>query len=233
MYLNQISVKFIRIRIKTFVLIIILSLSSCSPKTSKILGLAYEQSIELFGKESLDHYPQRTPNTSFRFNFDQQRTDRFRRYRDGFAPSEAVFICQYEERKYKSIKKQYSSYQLRESSDTCLIYIFPFADEFEEEYDFFSTITNPFIYHYSKSQKYKSYGIPVPLIDLKNTSYDIQDEEINNLTHVIIKSEPGNTDFKIHHYEAEWLPDGWKHGYSKGISFYDEKRIIVYWFIAW
>lgn len=218
--------------LKMILLFIVLCLLGCSPKTSKYLGLAWEQSLSVFGEKDLDHYPNRVPRSDTRFQFDQQRRSKIKRSDSCFYVSEAVFICKYKDQKYQAIKRKYNELQQIDASDNKLVYIFTYSDQMRKGYAYFSQFVNPLIYDYSDSQTEITDGIPVPLIDI-NDYYDLNHEDVKGFTHVVIDSQSGEPDFNIHLYEAEYLPDQWKHGFSKGISFHDKMNIVAYWFIAW
>ncbi|MCU4173793.1 hypothetical protein [Carboxylicivirga sp. N1Y90] len=211
--------------------IVLSSFCSCSESIDKGLGKGLKITTELFGEESIDHYPKYVSDFNTRFHFQQRPTNKSRGSDDFFCPSEAMFFTRYKDSNYKSIKKAYASFQTWRASDTSLIYIFPYTEDYKTLTEPHASQINPLVYEYVEVNKPQN-AIPVPLIDIKGY-YDMEHVDVKGFKHILLDSKAGKPDFDIHLYDAPWLPEKWKHGYSKGISFHDEMNVVVYWFIAW
>lgn len=53
----------------------------------------------------------------------------------------------------------------------------------------------------------------------------------SNFTIYILESHPGN--FWKGLYPLDYMPEGWKNGFSRGIAVSQKDNIIIYWFVAW
>lgn len=81
---------------------------------------------------------------------------------------------------------------------------------------------------------------PIPFID---TLYDLDKEDrlkifsstqsglSKNFTIYVLDSKPGIYWNGLK--ELSYMPNGWKNGYSTGVSINERERIVIYWFVVW
>lgn len=112
------------------------------------------------------------------------------------------------------------------------------------------TIKREIVYYWDRSKKiiYKSinkdsiYYYPIPYFELNDMSMigvkteDVYSENTacglsEDFEIYVLDSKPGNYWNGLK--PLDYMPEGWKNGYSKGICINEKSNFAIYWFVVW
>ena len=181
----------------------------------------YNYAISFFGKPMTDHFPKKIESIDCSF------TDS---YSSELGNLELVLLCREEKDYLNYLIKEYEKSAIAEykASDTCLL------------------VVNRFV---NSDRHYKIYPTQNELQLLEKDCYSNQNP-IPNFWHNIFTSDSTecklSEDFSIYVIEAKkgkyfeeylsdawFMPEKWKHGYSKGVAISEENSAVIYWLIIW
>ncbi len=123
------------------------------------------------------------------------------------------------------------SLAIYDSNDTCLFIINKFTNE--KNYTWPKKAPDNEIYNYLQKECLKN-KIPIP------NFWGLYEEDFKTPLHLpyeykiyVLESRKGLYWDKKHRSNGEYMPDDWKHGYSKGVAMNDKTHEIIYWFVLW
>ena len=217
------------------------------------------EELETFPDSLVDHFPSYS-DTSYGENcLDVRGAISRKDYKKPEDKKEKIYIYHYggyiyghfvsdniykkEKQKIDSLKKQ-----IYKGTDSNILYLCGIG-KFGEEYIFSPMGGNKRYYgtfdEIVKQNKHVNIDytldeeLPVPLFEeninlMRGFEDTIQRKE---LKHYVLGAQKGKTgvfDKKIPERDTcVNYPDSWCNGYSKGVSFYDDKNLIIYWTLTW
>lgn len=117
------------------------------------------------------------------------------------------------------------------AQDTCLFVVNRFTTE--QNFTLENKANDKDIANYLKKKCLKN-KIPIP------NFWGFYDENITtipklpkNFNIYVLDAKKGLFWDKKHISNGEYMPDFWKHGYSKGVAMNDKTHEIIYWFVLW
>ena len=118
-----------------------------------------------------------------------------------------------------------------DGNDTCLFIVNKFTNE--QNYTWSKKASDNEINNYLQKQCLKN-KMPIP------NFWGLYEEDFKTPLHLpseykvyVFESKKGLYWDKKHRSNGEYMPDYWKHGYSKGVAMNDKTHEIIYWFVLW
>jgi len=207
---------------KTFyILIFVLTFYSCLNMNDPESQAKYIECYNLFDKELVDHFPSKLPNNQIGYGFSNpEYYSELRKYSDIPNHSDIYLTKKISSKeKYKELKKKYSknAKYINASNSKCFAIIRTYETNIDNKYDTTCNELYPVpefaIFEYGENNK--------NWIRIENGQIIILDFKSGNYTSSK-KIKPNRE-----------MPKEFQNGYSKGLTFNDQKQTIEYWLIIW
>lgn len=181
----------------------------------------YIESYNLFDKELVDHFPNKLPNNQFGYGYSNpEYYSELGKYSDLPNHSDIYLTTKISSiEKYEKLKRKYSenAKYVNSSNSKCFAIIRTYETNIDNKYD--TTCNELFpvpesaIFEYGKNNE--------DWIKIENGQIIILNYKSGNYTGVE-KIKPNSE-----------MPKELQNGYSKGLTFNDQKQTIKYWLIIW
>lgn len=192
----------------------------------------YKQSVQFFEKDLVSHFPVELPDScSFGATVPQKNTLKM----FGFGVDGMLLWKTYSLSQYKATASQLkdlpnSTYSANDSS---LLLVFSYSDEIEIVGEIYRDQESPERQALATHNVSKASSLPVPLFEIDQYKGNTMSGLTEDFKLFVLDAQPGKYIDDKYLQECECIPKQWKHGYSKGVAFSDEKQVVIYWVIVW
>lgn len=221
--------------------IIIFVISACHNNYYKRLqeedNANYKKRLSYFCDSLVIHFPEKLKLGNYNSYNNIQYKDSLKRLLTEFSDSRYFCEIHYDSIEYKEREKYYEQLKQKELSvnDNNLWLIVDDGGEpintpyyMNEQYSNFSLLDE--LIEHNKSIKN---GYPVPFFEIEEYKAKTLCNLNENFTLYILGYGTGKFLADGYLYECPYLPNEWKHGYSRGVAVNDKENIIIYWITVW
>lgn len=206
----------------------VIILSSCKNNSNNksydsIYNIKYKEGLDLFNRDFVDHFPSTLDNEPLFFNyFTDTELDGYR-----------VILIQ--KKKKQAIITFCDSIQgialaKYHANDTCNLVV----NQYTNKDNWHQQNKAPKGYKNYLERECYSDKYPIPnfwrnkFATESNTCKLPDDFEV-----YVLQAEQGVNFDKRYLTRGIYMPERWKHGYSKGVAISTKRNIIIYWFVVW
>jgi hypothetical protein len=181
----------------------------------------YDHAISFFGKPMTNHFPKRIESKDCSF------TDS---YSSELGNLELVLQCSAENKYLSDLLKEYekSAVAKYKATDSCLLVVNRFVNN-DRHYKIKPTQNE------LRVVEKDCYSNQYPIPNFWHNHFTIDSTECKlseDFNIYVIEAKKGKY-FEQYLSVAWFMPEKWRHGYSKGVAISEENNSIIYWLIIW
>lgn len=213
-------------------IIIVLAVACQNVDVSKQIQERYNKSIRFFESDIVDHFPTELTDSSG-YSTTVPKTDTMEMA--GFGVDGLFLWKTYSLLQYTAIVSKFAnlSNTTYSANDSSLLLVFSYSDVIEIVGEIYRDQESPELQALAKHNVNKANSLPVPLFEIDEYKASTMSGLTGDFKLFVLDAQPGKYIDDKYLQECECIPEQWKHGYSKGVAFSDEKQVVIYWVIVW
>ena len=203
------------------------------PNEESPFDLGYQETKKFYPDSLVKHFPVRGDSINWRY-----RTNTVSERNQPRATSFTTYIIsRYKDDDSVRVRKIKEECRYISPLDTNIILIFSFYEDTTVYWDKLSIrhYTTPEARRVANSNLACHDCIPLPM--LFDEEYFLDSTTITRISKsfgiYLIDAKPGLFIDKKHLIDHPYVPENWKHGYSRGYAIDESQKIIVYWVTVW
>ncbi len=212
-------------------------INSCQSQPIKNeFRIQFKDDIDLFPVDITNHFPKSFDSNYFSYTTNVNEIANKKAF-GGFIPITFYLTCKYTKSEFTILKDSINDLCINTISalDTNILLIFSYFEE-DNYFPFQAMEYNPGIESESLKthNKFNADKFPLPvfnIIDYKDTTTITRLRK--DFVIYGIEAKPGKFQQSNYLSNSEYLPDKWRHGFSRGYAISNKEFVIVYWLVIW